>query len=274
MNYEEAPLHKFERQLKLPVDLGMFFFGLSNAGVSLNTVGHLTSAVIFALVVGKTLGIACFSMLASAFGFGLPAGVTKVDLFAMSALGGVGLTVALFVANQAFIDPTLKGQAKFAAVLSVFSAGVAAAIRSLGNRGKSSDQFDMDDSALASSWSDADYLDSLLVDDIMQILWVHQRYQARGVSVSMKELAQATPVSSRKSSKRSSLPQGFDNNEITVVSVEDPAPSPSPLRSAAPSPNTRSGALQGYDGKPRHLTPLRRPSQRNEALPPLPGRAG
>ena len=39
-----------------------------------------------------------------------------MDLFTIGALGGVGLTVALFMANEAFIDPGLQGQAKLGAV--------------------------------------------------------------------------------------------------------------------------------------------------------------
>eukprot|EP00438_Fugacium_kawagutii_P034180 Skav233178 [mRNA] locus=scaffold24:132214:144521:+ [translate_table: standard] len=71
---------------------------------------------------GKTLGIVFFAMVAHALGFLLPVGLTVVDLFAMSSLGGVGLTVALFVSNEAFTDKGLQSQAKMGAVFSVSSA--------------------------------------------------------------------------------------------------------------------------------------------------------
>eukprot|EP00931_Biecheleriopsis_adriatica_P007715 TRINITY_DN10897_c0_g1_i2.p1 TRINITY_DN10897_c0_g1~~TRINITY_DN10897_c0_g1_i2.p1 ORF type:complete len:674 (-),score=96.73 TRINITY_DN10897_c0_g1_i2:280-2268(-) len=118
-NEEEAPLHVFEHTMKLPVDLGMFFFGLVNAGVKLNSIGGITAGVVVALVVGKTLGITLMSLLGICIGAPLPSGVTTVDLLATSTLGGIGLTVALFVANEAFVQPELRGQAKMGAVISV-----------------------------------------------------------------------------------------------------------------------------------------------------------
>mmetsp|Transcript_87199 Transcript_87199/g.255205 ORF Transcript_87199/g.255205 Transcript_87199/m.255205 type:complete len:627 (-) Transcript_87199:188-2068(-) len=131
---EEAPLHQFEHHMKLPVDLGMFFFGLANAGVRLGSVGGITASVGISLLVGKTLGIALFSLLGMRLGFGLPDGLTVGNLFAMSAIAGVGLTVALFVANEAFVDPELRGQAKMGAVLSVACGGCGWAIQRLSSR--------------------------------------------------------------------------------------------------------------------------------------------
>merc|ERR1719476_88415 len=127
-----APLHRFEHVMKVPVCFGMFFFGLSNAGVALNNIGGITAAVLFALVVGKTLGITGFSLLAGALGF--PSGLSVAELVSLSALAGVGLTVALFMANEAFPDFQLQGQAKFAAVLSVLSVLPAILVHQLGAR--------------------------------------------------------------------------------------------------------------------------------------------
>jgi Na+/H+ antiporter NhaA len=124
----EAPLHVFESSMKRPVDFGMFFFGLANAGVRVDSVGGITYTVIIALLVGKSIGITAFSLLAVALGFGLPDGLDLKDLVALSALAGTGLTVALFLANEAFQAPELQGQAKMGAVLStgcfVFAWGI------------------------------------------------------------------------------------------------------------------------------------------------------
>merc|ERR1712039_230602 len=65
------------------------------------------------------------SLLGVCLGFPLPDGLDKADLLALSALGGIGLTVALFVSNEAFIEPELKGQAKMGAVLSVVAGAMA-----------------------------------------------------------------------------------------------------------------------------------------------------
>jgi Na+/H+ antiporter NhaA len=126
---EEAPLHVFEWMLKKPVDFGMFFFGLANAGVSFGSVGGVTLSVVVALLVGKMAGIVFFSCLAVRLGFGLPEGLEMVDLALMGMLAGVGLTVCLFVANEAFVDPGLQGQAKMGAVISVCFGGLAYFIR-------------------------------------------------------------------------------------------------------------------------------------------------
>lgn len=128
-HHVHPPLHNFEHHLKLPVDFGMFFFGLANAGVQMGSIGGVTISVVLALSVGKTLGIAGCALLAVGIGFELPPGVTVADLFALSALGGVGLTVALFVSNEAFADPDLQGQAKMGAVISVACAGLAWLLR-------------------------------------------------------------------------------------------------------------------------------------------------
>lgn len=183
LHLSEAPLHAFEHTMKLPVDIGMFFFGLANAGVSLGEVGGITVSVVVALLVGKTLGITAFSLLAIQLGFGLPSGVSVGDLFAMSALGGVGLTVALFVANEAFVDPGLRGQAKMGAVLSVFSAGLAFAIKLVAKRFEP--QPDSDDE-LASPMSprlDDCGVDGEMVDTILQVMWTARKYKARGVAM-------------------------------------------------------------------------------------------
>lgn len=118
-NEENAPLHVFEHTLKVLVDFGMFFFGLLNAGVKLNSIGGVTACVGIALLVGKIIGIAGMSLLGHCIGAPLPKGLSIPDLVATAALGGIGLTVALFVANEAFVQPEMRGQAKMGAVLSI-----------------------------------------------------------------------------------------------------------------------------------------------------------
>jgi len=216
---EHAPLHVFEHSMKLPVDMGMFFFGLANAGVKLDSVGGVTVSVLGALVVGKTLGIAGFGLLASCCGFGLPAGVTIVDLFAMSALAGVGLTVALFVANEAFVHQGPQSQAKFGAVLSVACAGLAWAIKQLGRKSNATDNeacplsehregIEADLAVRRSDTeSDPDWMDDYLVDEIMQILWLRRKYSARSVALPVANLARASLEAEnvRSRSKRSTI---------------------------------------------------------------------
>ncbi len=97
-----STLENFEHQLKLPVDFGLFFFAFANAGVGFETINNLTLIVFLALLLGKVIGITGFSYAGSLVGFPLPAGMRLKHLFVASIIAGTGLTVALFVAGQAF----------------------------------------------------------------------------------------------------------------------------------------------------------------------------
>eukprot|EP00913_Durusdinium_trenchii_P009454 g8886.t1 len=165
----------------------MFFFGVANAGVKVDGVGTLTIATFIALILGKTLGIVFFALLAHGLGFLLPIGLTVVDLFAMSALGGVGLTVALFVSNEAFVDTGLQSQAKMGAVFSVASALLAFSIKFFGDK-----IFYPATDADPELFEGADeWLDVVAMNDIMDVLWTQRKYQARGTGLDVKKLARS-----------------------------------------------------------------------------------
>ncbi|HEY1538460.1 MAG TPA: Na+/H+ antiporter NhaA [Solirubrobacteraceae bacterium] len=87
-------------------------FALANAGVALGG-GVLADAarsrvawgVAAGLVAGKLLGIAGATFLGLRAGCGpLPAGVRRAQVWGLAAVGGVGFTVSLFVAQLAFGD--------------------------------------------------------------------------------------------------------------------------------------------------------------------------
>lgn len=115
-------LNRFEHAFKLPVDIGLFGFGLANAGVELSSVGGATWAVLGGLVVGKTVGIFGFSAVGHALGFRLPRGMSLRALLVAGMTASLGLTVALFVAGVAFTEPGLRGSAKMGALLSALAA--------------------------------------------------------------------------------------------------------------------------------------------------------
>jgi Na+:H+ antiporter, NhaA family len=124
----DSVLHQFSHQLKLFVDLGLFFFAFTQAGVALADVGALTWLILASLVVGKTAGIALFGALAARLGFPLPERMGARELVLASFIAALGLTVALFVASAAFTDPVLLGQAKMGALLSGLVGVLAVAI--------------------------------------------------------------------------------------------------------------------------------------------------
>ncbi len=132
---DERALEKFNRHWKPVVDYGLFFFGLCNAGVEFSSIGILTLLITAALIVGKCGGIFAFGYLGAKLGFDLPKGMGRRDLAVAGIVAGVGLTVALFMCNSAFVDPVLQGSAKMGALLSILAGPLAfAASKVLGIR--------------------------------------------------------------------------------------------------------------------------------------------
>ncbi len=115
-----SPLEKFEHQLKLFVDIGLFFFAFVNAGVAFGAINQVTLIVLLSLILGKTVGVTVFSLGAQRLGFPLPVGMAAKHLVIAGLISGIGLTVALFVAGKAFPGPPFQDPAKMGAVLSIF----------------------------------------------------------------------------------------------------------------------------------------------------------
>jgi NhaA family Na+:H+ antiporter len=115
-----SPLHKFEHDLRAFVDFGLFFFAFANAGVELAGIDTLTWLILGSLVVGKTIGITLFGLLARGLGFPLPDRTGLKELAMAGFIAALGLTVALFVATAAFSQADLQGQAKMGALFSGF----------------------------------------------------------------------------------------------------------------------------------------------------------
>ena len=121
MVHHHSPLEQFEHQLKLFVDLGLFFFAFANAGVAFGSINSVTLMVLLSLIAGKTVGVSAFSWLGSQLGFPLPTGMDARHLVVAGMIAGLGLTVALFVASKAFAGPAgadFLDPAKMGALLS------------------------------------------------------------------------------------------------------------------------------------------------------------
>ena len=73
----------------------------------------VTLGVALGLLAGKLLGITGFTWLAVRLGWGrLPRATGWRHVVGLSAVAGIGFTVALFIAGLAFTDPLLADQAK------------------------------------------------------------------------------------------------------------------------------------------------------------------
>lgn len=115
---DRSTLATFEHEWKVVVDFGLFMFSLANAGVRQASMGTATWLVLAALVIGKTGGVFLFGMVGRKLGYPLPSRVNGKELVLIGLIAGTGLTVALFVAGEAFTDPTIQGAAKMGALLS------------------------------------------------------------------------------------------------------------------------------------------------------------
>ena len=127
----EHRLHPWSSYVVIPV------FALANAGVDLGdgALGDALSsrvawAVALGLLVGKCVGVSTFSLAGLRARVGvLPRGVRPAHVPGAGALGGIGFTVALFIAALAFDDPALQAEAKIGILAgSVVSAVVGAAV--------------------------------------------------------------------------------------------------------------------------------------------------
>jgi Na+:H+ antiporter, NhaA family len=110
----EHRLHPYSSFLIVPL------FALANAGVALGgdtlseaASSRLTWAIVAGLVIGKLLGIAGATLTGLRAGVGeLPEGMRPGQAWGVAALGGIGFTVSLFIAQLAFESPALQEQAK------------------------------------------------------------------------------------------------------------------------------------------------------------------
>ena len=131
--HAESPMARLEHTLHPWV---AFFivpvFALANAGVDFRTAdigdalgSSLTLGIILGLVAGKFVGIVGVSYLAVRFGLTeLPDGIGWRHIGGASFLGGIGFTMALFIAGLAFDDPMMLDRAKIGILIASLIAGV------------------------------------------------------------------------------------------------------------------------------------------------------
>jgi len=122
LQYLENKLHGYVAWIVMPV------FALANAGVHLGgpTEGHgpLIVALAASMVLGKFVGIAAFTFAAVRLGLTeLPLGMTNRHVLGAALLGGLGFTMALFIAGLAYVDPAVLASAKQGILLGSLIAG-------------------------------------------------------------------------------------------------------------------------------------------------------
>jgi Na+:H+ antiporter, NhaA family len=122
----EDRLHPISALLVVPL------FALANAGIVLDgptistaAESQIAWAIAAGLVVGKLLGIAGTVLLVVRLGLGtVPTGVRVRHVWGIAALGGIGFTVSLFIAQLAYSDPLTVDAAK----LGIFAGSIVSAL--------------------------------------------------------------------------------------------------------------------------------------------------
>ena len=100
--------------IHLPADWKTEILSANSLGISLG------------LLLGKPLGIAGFSLLGIACGFGrLPEGMNMAKLIGMGLLAGIGFTMSIFISNLAFdLNEELIQSSKVAVLIASVLAAV------------------------------------------------------------------------------------------------------------------------------------------------------
>ena len=131
----QAPLLRLEHGLQSLVQYGIMpLFAFANAGVRLagadaSPLAPVTLGVLLGLVIGKPLGITLFAWLAVRLRLAaLPAQTTWRALHGAAWLGGIGFTMSLFIAAQAFGGTPQLFPAKVGILLGSTIAGTVGAL--------------------------------------------------------------------------------------------------------------------------------------------------
>ena len=128
----ESPVDRLERALHSWVSYVIVpIFALANAGVELRggvlteaVSSHVTWGVAAGLVLGKPIGIFCFTWLAVKLRLGrLPAGAGWAEVLGVGVLAGIGFTVSLLITGLAFEDDLLINDAKLGILTASLIAG-------------------------------------------------------------------------------------------------------------------------------------------------------
>jgi NhaA family Na+:H+ antiporter len=130
---EPPPAVRVERLLHPWIAFGVMpLFALANAGIRIGGIDlsepalrTLVSAVAVGLVIGKPLGIVTTAWLAVRLRWcALPPGVRLIGVLVIGCLGGIGFTMAIFIATLAFPDANALAAAKLAVLVGSAAAAV------------------------------------------------------------------------------------------------------------------------------------------------------
>ncbi|MGX3010354.1 Na+/H+ antiporter NhaA [Helicobacter sp. 23-1044] len=109
----------------------MPLFGFANAGVAISSdinfhIDHIMLGIILGLVIGKPIGITTFTFICDKIKIAKkPESVSWINIFGAGMLGGIGFTMAIFVANLSFPNNIPSTDlAKLSIIIASLTAGI------------------------------------------------------------------------------------------------------------------------------------------------------
>jgi NhaA family Na+:H+ antiporter len=124
LQHLEHKLHNWVAYFIMPV------FALSNAGIifsgDMNLEMPLVINIALCLIIGNSIGVSFMSFVGVKLKISeLPQGVSKLQVIGIAFLAGIGFTMAIFIANLAFIsNPEFIDSAKIGILIGSFTSGV------------------------------------------------------------------------------------------------------------------------------------------------------
>jgi NhaA family Na+:H+ antiporter len=128
-------LSQFEIWWKYPAQVGLFFFGLVNAGVPMGALEAGTWALPIAVIVGKPIGVLIGVGVAMLGGLHLPQQVGWRELVVGGLIAAVGFSVGLYFCSALLPPGQLSSEMRMGVVVSLIGAplaGVAAILLRVG----------------------------------------------------------------------------------------------------------------------------------------------
>lgn len=124
LQHLEHKLHNWVAYFIMPV------FALANAGIKFGTEINLEIPLVInialCLIIGNSIGVSLISYIGIKLKFSeLPQGVKTIQIVGISFLAGIGFTMAIFIANLAFItNPEFIDSAKIGILIGSFTSGI------------------------------------------------------------------------------------------------------------------------------------------------------
>ncbi len=118
-------LSKFEIWWRYPSHITLFFFGLVNAGVRLQSFEPGAWGLPIAVLVGRPAGVLVAAGIAVAAGMHSPYRIGWRELFVIGVIAAIGFSVGLFMANELIAPGQVRAETSMGVLLTLLAVPLA-----------------------------------------------------------------------------------------------------------------------------------------------------